>query len=97
MYNRVKKFGGEPVTRLPHCGIGILDEAAMERKRFLKQVLGNTDIPDGVLKMFGEPSDSELMDLARKTGSPWDRCYAEGKRSVIPDNITKAYFERIIE
>lgn len=96
LYNYVRGFGNQPVTRLPYCGTGIFDEDIGDRRSFLQQTLGDTDIPDGVLKVFGELSGSELIELTHKAGSPWDRCYVKGKNRPIPDHITKEYFKRII-
>ena len=97
LYNYMRGYGDRPVERLPYCGTGIFDTDIEDRKMFLKRVLENTRIPDGVLRTFGDLSGSELIDLTHKAGSPWDQCYVEGTRRIIPDSITRAYFKRIIE
>lgn len=97
LYDYVKDFGSRPVTQLPYCMTSVFDDDGIkDRKAFLKQVLGDTAIPNGVLNTFGELSGSELIELTHKAGSPWDQCYVKGESRIIPDNITKEYFKRII-
>lgn len=96
LYDYVKVFGDELVTRLPYCMTDIFGEGIEERRSFLKHTLGDTDIPDGVLATFGELTGSELIEITHKAGSPWDRCYVEGRNNPIPDQITKEYFKGII-
>lgn len=97
LYDYVREYGKTPVTRLPYCRTELLDKKIDGRRVFLKQVIGDTEILDGVLETFGPLSAYELIDLSHKANSPWDQCYEENKNNPIPDDITKEYYKRFIE
>lgn len=50
-----------------------------------------------VCKRYAGMSDSEMVSLTHKKGTPWDVCYIEGRNEVIPDEITQLYYEKVIE
>ena len=50
-----------------------------------------------VLNRYGKISDSEMIDLTHRPGTPWDLCYIEGINNPIPDDLTKKYYRKIVE
>lgn len=42
-------------------------------------------------------SDSELVAILHKPGSPWDVFYEEGKNNTIPDSATQRYYDVLID
>lgn len=42
-------------------------------------------------------SDSDMVSLTHKKGTPWDVCYVSGKNMAIPDEVTTAYYKLLIE
>lgn len=37
-----------------------------------------------------------LVDMLHKEGSPWSMCYLKGANEIIPDSLTKIYYEGVI-
>lgn len=50
-----------------------------------------------VWQRYSSFSDSELVELTHKVGSPWEICFEEGKNIEIPDQLTELYYKRLIE
>lgn len=50
-----------------------------------------------VWKRYAGMSDSEMVSLTHKKGTPWDVCYIEGRNEVIPDEITQLYYKKVID
>lgn len=50
-----------------------------------------------VWKRYAGMSDSQLVTLTHKKGSPWDVCYIEGRNNEIPDSITELYYWKVVE
>ena len=46
---------------------------------------------------FGHYTGSELVELLHIKGTPWQRCYEEGKNRRIPDDLTKVFFQNLTE
>ena len=42
-------------------------------------------------------TDSELVSLTHKEGTPWDLCYEEGQNNKIPDSYTKLYYKKLVD
>lgn len=42
-------------------------------------------------------TDSEMVSLTHKPGTPWDICYIEGENRQIPDEVTLAYYRKIVD
>lgn len=42
-------------------------------------------------------TDSDLVSLTHMTGTPWQLCYINGENSAIPDELTKAYYCRVVD
>lgn len=41
-------------------------------------------------------SDSDLVSLTHREGTPWSLCYAPNMNAVIPDSFTKLYYEKLV-
>lgn len=52
---------------------------------------------DFVWKNYNHYSDSALVDLLHKKGSPWALVYEEGKNNEIPDIVTRVYYRKIVD
>jgi len=50
-----------------------------------------------VWKRYSGMTDSEMVTLTHKRGTPWDVCYIEGENKQIPDEITELYYQRVVE
>lgn len=50
-----------------------------------------------VWKRYINYSDSELVALTHRKGTPWSVCYVPEQNEQIPDEITAMYYEKIVE
>ena len=50
-----------------------------------------------VWKRYLGLSDSEMVTLTHKSGTPWDVCYIQGENKPIPDEITELYYKKIVD
>lgn len=50
-----------------------------------------------VWNRYEKMSDSEMVELTHREGTPWDLCYIEGANAPIPDKFTELYYRKIIE
>lgn len=41
-------------------------------------------------------SSDTLVDMLHKEGTPWSRCYVQGANNLIPDSLTRSYYEGVI-
>ena len=53
-------------------------------------------IADMVWNRYYTFSDSQMIELTHKRGTPWELCYEEGKNCEIPDFYTKAYYSKML-
>lgn len=52
---------------------------------------------DYVWNRYNKYSDSELVTLLHKKGTPWDVVYEEGKNNLIPDSYTYIYYKKLLK
>nr|DAN35890.1 MAG TPA: hypothetical protein [Caudoviricetes sp.] len=53
-------------------------------------------IVEMVWKRYAEMSDSKIVALTHQKGTPWDICYIEGRNNPIPDELTDAYYRKLV-
>lgn len=49
-----------------------------------------------VWRRYYDFTDSELVSLTHKTGSPWYWKYREGENVIIPDSLIKLYYQKVV-
>lgn len=54
-------------------------------------------IVEMVWKRYHSYSDSEMVELTHRKGTPWDVCYIEGENREIPDELTAAFYQKIVD
>ena len=42
-------------------------------------------------------SDTQMVELTHKSGTPWGMCYQKGKTCEIPDEYTKAFYQKLVK
>lgn len=55
------------------------------------------DIAERVWKRYINFSDTELIELLHRNGTPWALCYVEGENKVIPDLYTKTFYTKVLD
>ena len=58
---------------------------------------GVKKIADFVWERYKGFSDTAIVELTHRKGTPWDFCYEEGKNNTIPDLVTRAYYNKLIK
>lgn len=97
VYHSFKHYKNTPI--LHKTEILEWDEKVNEPK-FITPVLEDETakkIVKTVWKRYASYSDSELVTLTHKPGSPWRWTYVEGENRIIPDNITKIYYVELFK
>lgn len=41
-------------------------------------------------------TDSDMVSLTHREGTPWSSCYVPGMNAVIPDSFTKLYYQKLV-
>lgn len=54
-------------------------------------------IVEMVWKRYHEYSDSEMVALTHKKGTPWSVCYLKDENREIPDELTAAFYQNLIK
>lgn len=54
-------------------------------------------IVEMVWKRYHDFSDSEMVSLTHRSGTPWSVCYVPEQNAPIPDEITAMYYEKLID
>lgn len=55
------------------------------------------EIVEAVWKRYINYTDSELVTLLHRKGTPWYICYVEGVNVPIPDEVTASYYELLMQ
>ena len=55
------------------------------------------EIVEAVWKRYIKYSDSELVTLLHRKGTPWYLCYAEGCNVPIPDEVIASYYDMLLQ
>lgn len=58
---------------------------------------GDKAVVEMVWVRYGRYTDSELVTLLHRKGTPWRAFYVPGMNNPIPDKYTKLYYEGIVE
>lgn len=55
------------------------------------------DIVKMVWRRYSKMSDSSIVTLTHRKGTPWDVCYIQGENQQIPDEVTESYYKQIVD
>ena len=97
VYHSFKQYRDKPITE--KTVVMEWDEEA-KRPKFHAPHLedeGAKQIVEMVWRRYAGMNDSDMVSLTHKRGTPWDICYVEGLNKKIPDEITEAYYRKIVE
>lgn len=90
VYHSFKHFQNKPVTEK---AVVMIDSGAEPSYVAPEIVDGKLlAVIKSVWEKFKNYSDSKLVDICHKPGSPWSQVYVEGKNEEIPENITRRYY-----
>lgn len=84
LYNSLRIYGSEGT-----------DQEIPEPERIVESDENN--IIQAVWKAYGSHSAYQLSNISHNVGSPWSQVWLKKEFSVIPDNITQAYYKNLIQ
>lgn len=96
VYHSFKQYKNNPITgktvtlKLDDNG-NVKFEEPMLKDETTKKIV------EVVWKRYKDMSDSELVSLTHKSGTPWAVCYEEGANNVIPDSFTQLYYQKVLK
>jgi uncharacterized phage-associated protein len=93
VYDSFKHFKNNPVTEEAVT----LTNSEYEYKIVKLEDEDVKGISDAVWIRYAGFSDSQLVELLHRKGTPWGLCYEKGKNNVIPDLYTKVYYKKLLE
>ena len=97
VYHSFKQYKASPIT-----GKAVVMEwdENTDRMSFPEPMLANDNakkMVEMVWKRYRNFTDSEIVSLTHRRGTPWAVCYVPGQNSPIPDEITALYYEKLVE
>jgi uncharacterized phage-associated protein len=96
VYHSFKHNGNSAIIEKSVVVTDVLENGQVQ---FSAPTLENKDIIDVtnfVWDRYINFTDSQLVDLTHREGTPWALCYVEGKNNPIPDLYTKVFYEKLI-
>ncbi|HAU86953.1 MAG TPA: hypothetical protein DCW90_16125 [Lachnospiraceae bacterium] len=96
VYHSFKQYKSDPiqsksvVLELDENGEEIFPTPTLKNKEEMA-------IVEMVWKRYKSFSGSELVSLTHMKGTPWQLCFKPGENIEIPDELTKAYYCRVVD
>jgi phage protein len=97
VYHSFKHFKANPIKDKTIIGKWNSQKSEFEFETPVLKDKGAQDIVEMVWNRYSDFSDSEMVKLTHKPGTPWSVCYAENQNNEIPDDITRLYYGRIVD
>lgn len=100
VYHSFKIYGNQPVTKKTEVFASEENKNGEIVVEMITPVLDNGSykkVCDFVWDKYKGYTDSELVELLHKKGSPWALVYEEGKNNEIPDLVTRVYYRKIVD
>ena len=99
VYHSFKHNGKDPITTK---SIVLVQEEEDGTPDFITPEIDRNNtalvkLLDFVWDRYEDYSISELIDILHDDGTPWKYCYKEGENVSIPDEMTKIYYDSIVE
>lgn len=97
VYHSFKCYKNNPITNKT---IVVEWDENTGRENYIEPDLNDSRarmVVEMVWNRYKNYSDSELVNLMHKSGTPWDLCYEEGMNNEIPDSYTKLYYEKLVK
>ena len=99
VYHSFKQYGNNPIKEKTIIIDDENEKDGVYEVNVITPSLEGKDersICDVVWKNYGSYSDSDLVTMLHKEGSPWAMVYVEGQNIEIPDLYTKIYYTKVI-
>ncbi len=97
VYHSFKQYRNNPIQEKT---VVMLWDGEKNMPEFREPTLEDNEakaVVEMVWKRYSGMSDSDMVSLTHKKGTPWDVCYIEGLNKPIPDEITELYYKKIVD
>lgn len=95
VYHSFKQFKNSPIK--DKAVVFKLEGGNVSFEYPILQDIEARSVCDYVWKRYNAYTDSELVTLLHKKGTPWDVIYEEGMNNIIPDPYTAIYYEKVVK
>lgn len=101
VYHSFKIYGNNPVKKMTGSFVDARLENGNMTVDYVEPMLEDKDakkVCEYVWYRYGKLySDSTLVSILHRQGTPWATVYEEGKNNIIPDEFTQAYYKAIVD
>ncbi|MDE5643295.1 MAG: DUF4065 domain-containing protein [Muribaculaceae bacterium] len=97
VYHSFKQFKADPITEKT---VVMTWDDDSQTPRFHTPRLEDRDAREVVRMVWNRycgMSDSDMVALTHKPGTPWALCYVKGENRLIPDEVTLWYYRSIVD
>lgn len=97
VYHSFKQFKANPITEKTVVMNWNADNCMPE---FYTPELKDKDsrgIVEMVWMRYSRMSDSSIVTLTHRKGTPWDVCYIQGENQQIPDEVTESFYKKVVD
>ena len=92
VYHSFKHFQNEPISEK---SVILTDSNDFTFPEITDKDIEN--ISQSVWKRYHKCSDSDMITLLHRRGTPWDICYVAGENREIPDAYTQIFYKKIMD
>lgn len=96
VYHSFKQYKNNPITDRT---VIMEWDAQTEQAHYVTPKLEDEDakkIVEFVWNRYRGFTDSEMVSLTHREGTPWALCYVPDMNAVIPDSFTKLYYQKLV-
>ena len=96
VYHSFKQYKNSPITDKT---VIMEWDAQTEQAHYVTPKLEDEDakkIVEFVWHRYRGFTDSEMVSLTHREGTPWALCYVPNMNAVIPDSFTKLYYQKLV-
>lgn len=96
VYHSFKQYKNNPITE--KTVMMLWDDDKMEAEYITPELKDKEvkKVVDFVWNRYHGKTDSEMVALTHRNGTPWSLCYVPNMNAVIPDSFTKLFYQKLI-
>lgn len=100
VYHSFKSYANTVITEKTGGFVNVEMENGQEVAEYYEPILQDENakrVCNVVWNIYSKYTDNTLVTLLHAVGTPWSAVYEEGKNNIIPDELTKKYYQKIIK
>ena len=95
VYHSFKIYGNSPITKQTVVAKAVGGDVNFETPVLQDETAQR--ICNIVWQRYEGCSDSDLVTILHRPGTPWAMCYVENENVPIPDSLTKLYYRKLVD